>query len=165
MNPHAWLNQRAPGFGELSDQEGSAILYFSLLWSFFEATALHTSASSNRILALVHEWAAQNRLNLAPFSESLSYFKNRYFVGGQFSHLFDGLNLRRDDSPELVKAVISGANTNEADCVATLLIIVYRLRNNLFHGVKWAYGIRDQLDNFTNANNAIMAALETHGNL
>jgi len=140
-------------------------MYFSLLWSFFEAKALRTNASSNRILALVHEWAAQNRLNVAPFAQSLDYFKNRYFNGGEFAELFQGLNLRPSDSPELVKAVLRGENTNDADCVAALLIIVYRLRNNLFHGVKWADGIRDQSGNFTNASNAIMAALETHGHL
>jgi hypothetical protein len=165
MNPHAWLSARAPGFGDLSEQERSAILYFSLLWSFFEAKALHTNASSNRILALVHKWAAQNRLNIGPFAESLAHFGNRYFNGGEFAELFRGLNLRPNDSPELVKAVLRGENTNDADCVAALLIIVYRLRNNLFHGVKWAFGIRDQLENFTYANNAIMAALVTHGHL
>lgn len=113
----------------------------------------------------MHEWGAQNRLSLAPFSQSLAHFKNRYFNNGEFTHLFHGLNLRRSDSPELVKKVVKGENTNDADCIAALLIIVYRLRNNLFHGVKWAYGLRDQLENFTNANNAIMAALETHGTL
>jgi hypothetical protein len=62
-----------------------------------------------------------------------------------------------------VRAVLKGENTNPADCVAVLLIVAFRLRNNLFHGVKWAYGIRGQLGNFTNANEALMAALETHG--
>jgi hypothetical protein len=33
------------------------------------------------------------------------------------------------------------------------------LRNNLFHGVKWAYGIRDQRSNFEHANQALMAAI------
>lgn len=163
MDPHTWLNQRVPGFGDLSDQEKSAIMHFTLLWSFFEAKALRTNASSNCILTLVHEWAAQNRLNLAPFSQSLTYFKNRYFNGGEFSHLFHGLKLRRGDSPELVKQVLRGESINDADCVAALLIIVYRLRNNLFHGMKWDYDIRYQLDNFKNANNTIMAALETMG--
>jgi hypothetical protein len=165
MNPHTWLNKSAPGFGDLSDQEISAITYFSLLWSLFEANALHTNASSNRILVLVKEWASQNRLNLAAFSESLAYFKNRYFNGDEFTHHFHGLNLRSSDCPELVKAVLGGEKTNDADCVTALLIIVYRLRNNLFHGAKWAYGISDQLENFTNANNTLMVALETNGNL
>ena len=43
---------------------------------------------------------------------------------------------------------------------AGLLIVVYRLRNNLFHGLKWAYAIRGQHANFGNANTALARALE-----
>ena len=73
--------------------------------------------------------------------------------------------MHRNDSPELVCAVLKGENTNHADVVAALLIVVLRLRNNLFHGVKWAYGIRNQLANFINANTTLMAALEIHDRL
>jgi hypothetical protein len=65
---------------------------------------------------------------------------------------FGGLHLRRNDKSALVRAVLNKENTNPADSVAALLIVVLRLRNNLFHGVKWAYEIREQLGNFTNAN-------------
>ena len=139
-------------------------MHFSLLWSFFEAKALHTNASANSILALVHKWASDGRLNITPFTPSLSYFRNRYFNQGIFTSHFDGLNLRSNDSPELVRAVLKGENINPADNVAALLIVVFRLRNNLFHGVKWAYDIHGQLDNFSNANVALIAAMETHGN-
>ena len=140
-------------------------MHFSLLWSFFEAEALNTSASAIGILALTHEWASRNRLHIQPFAKSLAYFQSRYFQYGEPTEYFRGLNLRRNDNPALVSAVLKGENTNHADRVAVLLIIVLRLRNNLFHGVKWAYGIRGQLANFTNANVALMAALETHKNL
>jgi hypothetical protein len=106
---------------------------------------------------------SDGRLNITPFTPSLDHFRNRYFNRAETIAHFRGLNLRSNDSPELVRAVLMGDNTNPADCVAVLLIIVFRLRNNLFHGVKWAYGIRGQLDNFTYANAALMAALETHG--
>ena len=163
MNPIDWLCAKAPGFNNLSDDERAAILHFSLLWSFFEAEALHTNASANNILALVHKWASDGRLNITSFAPRLVYFRDRYFNRGTPTEHFAGLNLRQNDSPELVGAVLKGENTNPADCVAVLLIVVFRLRNNLFHGTKWAYGIRGQLDNFTNANAALMAALETHG--
>jgi hypothetical protein len=32
-------------------------------------------------------------------------------------------------------------------------------------GLKWHYELADQLDNFTNANNALMTALDHHGQL
>ena len=163
MNPIDWLCEKAPGFSELSDEERAAIMNFSLLWSFFEATSLQTNASANRILALIHKWASDGRLSISPFAPSLAYFCDRYFYHGTATEHFCGLNLRRNDSPDLVRAVLKRENTNPADCVAVLLIVVLRLRNNLFHGVKWASGIRGQLDNFTNANAALMAALEIQG--
>ena len=50
--------------------------------------------------------------------------------------------------------------------VATvILIIVYRIRNNLFHGEKWSYGLQGQLNNFKHANEALMKAIELNGNV
>lgn len=160
MTPIDWLCAKAVGFNDLTDDERAAIMHFLLLWSLFESEALHANASASSILALVHKWASNGRLNIAPFAMNLAYFRNRYFNQGVFTEYFQGLNLRQNDSPDLVGAVLKGENTNDADTVSALLIIVFRLRNNLFHGIKWAYGIRNQLDNFTNANTALMAALD-----
>ncbi|KAB2309093.1 hypothetical protein F8A87_10405 [Betaproteobacteria bacterium SCN2] len=163
MNPILWLEQNAPGFDALSEEERAAITHFALLWSFFEARALSTRGSSHAILALTHEWLAQGRLATEPFSESLLYFQQRYYSNGVETDYLSGLNLRRSDCRDLVHAVLKGENTNPADCVAALLIIVYRLRNNLFHGAKWAYGIQGQLNNFTHANASLMNALSIVG--
>jgi len=94
MNPIDWLNQKAPGFAELSQEEKDAIMHFSLLWSFFEAKALNTSGSSTRIIALVREWARSGRLQPDFCAESLEYFRNRYVENGEFTCFFDGLHLR-----------------------------------------------------------------------
>lgn len=165
MNAIDWLRSKAPGFNELSEEERAAIMDFSLLWSFFEAKALHTNASANAIIALAHEWASNGRLSILPFGQSLAYFRDRYFQNDAATEHFEGLHLRRNDSPELVEAVLKGYNTNPTDCVAALLIVVFRLRSNLFHGVKWAYGIRGQFNNFIHANAALMAALELLGEI
>lgn len=162
MNPIDWLCERASGFNDLSYDERAAIMHFSLLWSFFEAKALHTNASANSIIALAHKWASDGRLDITSFAASLAYFRDRYFNSGIATEHFARLNLRQNNSPELVGAVLKGENTNPADCIAALLIVVFRLRNNLFHGVKWADNIRGQLGNFTNANAALMAAMEMH---
>jgi len=162
MTPIDWLRANAPGFDQLPEADREAIMHFSLLWSFFEARALGSAASANAIVALVQGWEDDGRLDVAPFDQSLSYFKDRYFQNGAATPNFQGLALRPNDNPATVEAVLKGENTSTRDCVAALLIVVYRLRNNLFHGVKWAYGIRDQLSNFNNANATIMAALEMH---
>jgi hypothetical protein len=159
MNPIEWLEQNVHGFAELPEADRTAILHFALLWSLFEAKALHTRASAESILTLAHEWAAQGRLNPQGFAPSLHYFRQRYFQEGVATRHLDGLNLRKNDNPDLVREVLSGNNNNPADAVAALLIVTYRLRNNLFHGVKWGYGIQGQRDNFENANEALMSAL------
>jgi hypothetical protein len=162
MNEIEWLKSNAPRFDELTADEVAAILHFTLLWSLFEAKVLSNNASSNRVLALVHDWEARHILDASKFHQPIEYFKSRYFNNGDFTYYFDGLRLRPNDTPELVKNVLRGANSDPADSVAALLIIVYRLRNNLFHGEKWSYELRDQFENFTNANQALMAAIETH---
>jgi hypothetical protein len=163
MNPIQWLEQNAPGFDALSEQERAAIAHFALLWSFFEARALSTRGSSRAILALTHEWSAQGRLATEPFADSLIYFQLRYYANGVETPHLASLNLRQNDCRDLVHAVLKGENANPADCIAALLIVVYRLRNNLFHGAKWAYGIQGQLNNFTHANATLMNALSIVG--
>lgn len=165
MNPIDWLCVHAPGFKELSNEEREAIFHFSLLWSFFEAESLGTNASANAILSLTQSWASQGRLKLEPFENSLVYFRSRYFANSAPTEHLYGLSLRANDSPGLVHSMLRGEALPPSDTVAALLIVVYRLRNNLFHGAKWAYGIRGQIGNFNHANAVLMAALETQGYL
>jgi hypothetical protein len=41
-----------------------------------------------------------------------------------------------------VKKVLNGEDAEPEEVAAAVLIIVYRFRNNLFHGVKWSVPIR-----------------------
>ncbi len=164
MNALEWLEAKASGFSRLAKEEVAEIMHFSLLWSLFENKALKKNGSANHILSVVHKWDAQNKLEFSRFEEALNYFKWRYSQDdeqstNQFKALFSG----RNDNRELVKAVLSGEKDDPADKVSALLIIVYRLRNNLFHGTKWDYELKNQKENFKYANLALMRALETHG--
>jgi len=160
MDAIQWLEQKAAGFSALTEPERAAPMHFSLLWSYFEAEALHTNGSSNAIATWVRDLNAQGRLNTAAFSAALDYFKNRYYSEGDFTHHFHSLNLRPGDSPDLVRAVLSGANLDPVDSVVVLFIIIYRFRNNYFHGPKWAYHLQDQLSNFSVANDSLMIAMD-----
>jgi hypothetical protein len=73
--------------------------------------------------------------------------------------------LRPNDQIPLVRSIIDGSSNDPSLRVATVFIVIFRYRNNLFHGVKWSYELADQLENFTNANKALMTALEHHGEL
>jgi hypothetical protein len=165
VKPIPWLEQNASGFSDLSPDEREAIFHFSLLWTIFEARALNTMASAKAIRELVAAWAQENRLNVDGFAEPLRYFSARYFKDGEPTEKFHGLHLRQNDAPDLVRSVLRGDDQDATNRVVAALIVAYRLRNNLFHGVKWGYGIKDQLNNFLNASAALMAALEIVGPL
>ena len=161
-----WLKARAPGFDHLSSHEQSAIADFPLLWSLFENRILGTEGNAGNICAAVDAWSQAGTLDAAVVDPELAYFRDRYYAAGAFTYHFDSLHLRgnRDREP-LVRAVIDGSDNDERRRVTAVLIIVFRYRNNLFHGVKWQYKLEGQLGNFTAANNALMKVLERHGAL
>jgi hypothetical protein len=163
VNPIEWLEHRVPGFNNLDEADRSAIFHFALLWSLFEAKALDTWGNAAAILKRVEERSAEGQLNLKPFEGVLKYFQERYFPDGKQSPHYPHLHLGKSDRPDLVERVLSGGKASPVEIVSAVLIVVYRLRNNLFHGTKWAYEIQDQRSNFENANVALIVAIEQLG--
>ncbi|RCI81345.1 hypothetical protein DNK03_03660 [Brucella anthropi] len=160
-----WLEARAPGFQGLPDADRRAIFDFSFLWSLFEAQIMENFARADRIREKVDAWTADLTLDADDYDPQLAYFRHRYFANGALTHHFPYLDLRPADHPALVQAVIEGMNNDPRGRMLALLMIVWRLRNNLFHGAKWAYQLRDQRENFTQANSVLMRLLEKHGQL
>lgn len=155
-----WMSVHAPGYKDLTEAEASAAMQFSLLWSLFEAQALETSASAQAILKKVKKWDERGFLKDSEFEPFVLYFKKRYVENEKTNDRFKALHLRKNNCPELVSKVLLGENREIVDIIAALLVIVYRYRNNFFHGTKWAYGMRDQLGNFNTSNALLMKAIE-----
>lgn len=158
----SWLKKHAFGFSALKESEYHTIMEFSLLWGLFEGETLSTRASAGKINDVVNSWAEKGFLEFEKFAIHLKYFTDRYFHQGGFTKSFDKLHFRSNDKMELVKQVLSGVLNSDRERVTALLIIIYRLRNNLFHGMKWIDKLEGQFANFEHANAAIMAAIETH---
>ena len=159
MKPIRWLSRHEPGFRELSGRERNAVMHFSLLWSLFESGALNTNGNARAIVAAAKLWADENLIAERAFHRQLAHFRNRYHANGAFTYRFEQLGFRPHDRRALVEQALGGDEADPALVAAAVLIIVYRLRNNLFHGVKWADGIRGQLENFDHANEALMQAI------
>lgn len=160
-----WLQTQVAGFGALSGEERAAIIDFSLLWSLFEARILDTHGSAQRICDAIQCWEDQRNLNAGEYDDEFAYFQNRYFSEGQFTDHFAHLNLRQNDCPDLVEGVLQGVRDSPVERVSAVFIIIWRYRNNLFHGPKWQYHLQGQEENFRNANSVLMKALERHGRL
>lgn len=162
MDPLAWLEKTQPGFEQLRAEERDAIRDFSLLWSLYEGTVLEKSGSARAIVADVKSLKQGGRLTLDRIRQPIEHFLSRYFDGADLTYAYGMLHLRHNDRPDLVESVVRRQSQDEAEILSAILIIVLRLRNNLFHGEKWTYGIRDQLKNFQSANQVLMAVMDMH---
>lgn len=159
MEPVEWLRHTVPGFDALSEEERAAIRDFAMLWSLFEGTVLGASANAGGLVAFVEELQQRGAVDLVALGPAIAHFRGRYYANGAFTPAFDQhLYFRPHDRRAAAEAFVSGAANDPGEILKGLLIIVYRLRNNLFHGVKWTYKIQGQLENFTHANSALMAA-------
>jgi hypothetical protein len=162
LDPMSWLEKTQLGFDQVSKKERDAIRDFSLLWSLYEGTVLGASASARAIIADVDSLNTNGRLSLDLVRAPIEHFLSRYFDGKELTYAFSMLYLRPNDHAALVNRVVRRHSQDEAEVLSAILIIVLRLRNNLFHGLKWAYGIRDQFKNFRSANHILMAVMDMH---
>jgi len=160
-----WLQSRVPRFRDLSQVELEAVSDFTLLWSLFEARVLDQRASASSISEAVDRWGLEGALADDPYDDVFAYFQQRYFVNGHFTAHFAALRLRANDREPQVRAALDGTDVSSIARASAVFVIVYRFRNNLFHGGKWDYGLADQLDNFLSANEALKLALDRHGGL
>lgn len=157
-----WLMEKIPGYAALLESDRDAIKTFALLWSLFEAKLMGTEANARKISQAVEEWDAANALCAELYDREVAYFRNRYFQNGEYTFRFYKLQLRKSDMPELIAAGLRGDADTPRDRVLTVLLIIWRFRNNLFHGEKWAYELQEQLDNFSHANAVLMRVLERY---
>ena len=155
-----WLENNAPGFQSLLPAEREAIAQFLFLWSLFENEALGGRGNWNTIKHLVTTWGNNALLSDATFSIEILYFRNRYYENGEFTYRLDHLHFERSGNPRVVFDVLSGKQNEPHNICEAVLLIVFRLRNNLFHGEKWVYELREQDENFTHANSTLIQAIE-----
>jgi|SRR5690554_4833369 len=150
-----WINEK---YGtNFTEEELTNIKDFSLLWNIFENLVCGNHCNVNRL---------DQRLNpiefqIADFQENFQYFKNRYTENGTTNGRFEHLNFRNGDRKEFVANVLLSNDNVTSDIVLALSIIVFRYRNNLFHGLKNFMQIDLQEENFRNANQVIKSIL-TH---
>jgi hypothetical protein len=149
-----WINNY---YGvSLDEEELRPILFFSLLWNVFESVACNSNANIQTIVKKVNEEHQRLPFNQGNYSESLDYFRSRYIKDGQPTASFRSFSFERnEDWKSRVANVLISNRTETSELITALLVIVYRYRNNLFHGVKDIPTIEGQKTNFENANKVL----------
>ena len=148
-----WINQR---FGiHLNVEDLESIKDFALIWNVFERFV----CNNNFAIITVQQRNAQKQLLIADFQAHYDYFKERYTESGHTNIRFNNLHFRHNDRENFVRQVLLANNNSVQEIVLAMTIIVYRFRNNLFHGVKDIQVIHEQRTNFEHANSFLKALL------
>ncbi|AXM98056.1 hypothetical protein ACU5P1_04960 [Pseudomonas plecoglossicida] len=158
-----WISRQAPGFGQLSLEERNAIADFSMIWSFFEGTRLGGCGGMRTIRRFAGSLEAQGTIGRCEINTYLPYLKQRYTENGDLNYRFHHLHIDRSGNPPEITDTLQKNNTSEKTKLIGCLGVIFRLRNNLFHGEKWQYELREQEQNFSNATSFLLKCMQAAG--
>jgi hypothetical protein len=157
-----WIKSNYAGADELRPETLQVVSSFTLIWNFFENTACDRKANIGKFERIAAALAEGNE-RLPGLAEALQFWTDRYYDGAAFNTLFEGLEFREGDRRDHVEAVLSGARADLRSQLLAVMIIVYRLRNNLFHGLKEFATLNGQIGNLDTACRALAAILSARG--
>jgi len=149
-----WINKRFNV--NLREEDIVNIKDFALVWNVFEGCRVF---STNFSITKLESYIQNIDFDLNQFQKDFLFFSNRYVTEGETNQRFDNLNFRKSDRKQFVSDVLCSKLTNQKEVILALTIIVYRLRNNFFHGTKNIQTIDQQNENFISANSFLTTLL------
>jgi hypothetical protein len=158
-----WMLSRHPGLARNGREQFDQARNFALMWNMFESYVCNQSASVGTIEAAINRLKEDNLLERVDFESYLSFIKDRYTSGDSFTVRFPHLNLRSRDRESLVRDVLLGENNQDKDVALACLIVVFRYRNNLFHGIKEINELGSQSELFERSSRLLAQVLEAKG--
>lgn len=156
-----WIKEHLHDGVHLDPECLQALQNFTLMWNLFESLLCENFAKISAFEEIVtrHEFKEPS----ASLVNSFSYFRSRYVSNGDFTAIFEGLRFRRNDRQEVVEKALKSESPSLSEIVLATMLIVYRLRNNLFHGLKSVSSLNNQTDNLNVAAQSLAAIIELHG--
>lgn len=155
-----WLKSYFP-YTDIVEEDMSSVLHFCLMWSLFESKVCEKHASVGKIKSFTKRLNKEKSLKQTDFDPYLLYFQKRYLTKGKTNDRFDKLRIS-SIYREHVESVLKKEETKNASIILALLIIIYRLRNTLFHGEKPIIALNDQNINFDVSNRFLAQVLDLH---
>lgn len=164
-----WINDNFAT--RIEPQKIVSTLSFSVLWNIFEFKICNKKFNIDKIAQHVNYY----NIPLEKFTIEIKYFMKRsksftYDENNIIDYIEKGLlippfikdkenKLQVNKYHTLVKSFLYEEALSEQDKIKALFYIIYRLRNNMFHGEKDLMNLHLQEVNFINANSAIKTML------
>lgn len=137
---------------------------FVFLWNIFETFGCQKNANMISLKNVVEEINNREAISLDQFKNYVDYFSNRYYnPNGDKTYTIEGLLFKQSHNDQTAKnevvEVLTRQQVEPKEILKALLMILYRFRNNLFHGEKQIVNLDTQIDNFNCANNILKDVL------
>lgn len=132
------------------------------MWNLFEEVASVKGPYLQTFKNLSDKLAQDSRV-INGVEAAIRFWRFRYWTGSKFNDRFNDLRFRPNDRRDHVEAVLREQKADTASQLLATMIIVYRLRNNLFHGLKTVDMLNDQAANLDMASKALASILEVSG--
>lgn len=159
-----WLRSNIVTMTTFSDDTYTSISDFSIMWAIFESTQLKDLEKAKAVVDELEDIAKRVSHNIVSLHYAHSYWARRYIdENGQTRDKFEKLGFKHKPHSDLVLRVLNGQAANCEEYINALLLIVYRLRNNLFHGEKDMTKINGQVENLTYAALVLKDVIQASG--
>ncbi|MDJ1506838.1 hypothetical protein [Xanthocytophaga agilis] len=162
-----WIENFFPQGSILKNmKDKERILSFCLLWMSFEKYACNTEANFPALTQVVNDkLLTSSTIDFTVFEAQIKYFKNRYILADgnldeiKLTSLYGTKAKKGNDLQIAIEEFLKDTSNNVGINLLGLLCIVYRLRNNLLHGVKDPSNLTEQMENFKFSNQVLMNVL------
>lgn len=159
-----WIRKNHYEAETLEPETFHVVANFTLMWNLFEATLCDNEASVPTLTRLASQ-EVRDPSALEDISEAIAFWRKRYVeADGSFGYLYTDLwGERANPRREEVEAILLGRKDEVKDHLLAVMIIIYRLRNNLFHGRKAIAELKHQVNNLDVACRTLAALMKALG--
>ena len=162
MKASDWIQQNIRHSAQLEPNTLEAVSDFTLMWSIFEASEAHNENVVEQIGVLSKRVARD--MPSDAIDSQLSYWSKRYIhESGEPTEHFNYLYFRELSQTVKSLNVLRNEETSFEDKIEVCLLIVYRYRNNLFHGIKDITLLNAQVENLRNATELLQIIMPYSG--
>ena len=158
-----WIVEKITGAQNLLPETLKAVENFTLMWNLFEDLLCPNNNANIPALERLSSQIPNIEKNKQAIAPVFTYYKDRYCSGSGFNTLFVGLNFRSGNRREHVERALRSDGHDFQSTIFAVMIILYRIRNNLFHGLKSIDTLNDQATNLNFAAFALTTIFEMHG--
>jgi hypothetical protein len=155
-----WIGARQPSLQRYVGHGSQPLLHFALMWNMFEGELCDASASVSKLRSVADLLAQRELLSHPAATTFVDFVRDRYWANESVTNRFHSLCFRTAHESNAVIAVLSGEAVSTPEIIYAMLLVIYRYRNNTFHGLKEVAEVLGSQELFDQSARFLGAALE-----